>query len=170
MAIGQVKDRHFGPYSVDSSQSFAETNLSFAFVNIKPVVSGHVLVSPERIVKSFEELSAEEVADLWLLVQKVAKVIKPFFKAESLTFAVQDGPAAGQSVPHLHVHVLPRKAGDFANNDEIYDAIDDKSNAYRPQNSAGEKLDMEAERRLRSADEMSAEATQLRQAMAELMQ
>ena len=46
---------------------------------------------------------------------------------------MQDGPAAGQSVPHLHVHVLPRKAGDFANNDEVYDAIDDKSNAYRPQ-------------------------------------
>lgn len=36
-------------------------------------------------------------------------------------------------MPHLHVHVLPRKAGDFANNDEIYDAIDDKANAYQPQ-------------------------------------
>ena len=60
-----MQDRHFGPYNVDSSQSFAETKLSFAFVNIKPVVTGHVLVSPERVVKSFEELTAEEVADLW---------------------------------------------------------------------------------------------------------
>ena len=47
--------------------------------------------------------------------------------------ALQDGPAAGQSVPHLHVHVLPRKAGDFTNNDEVYDALDDKANAYKPQ-------------------------------------
>lgn len=60
-----MQDRQFGPYNVDSSQSFAETKLSFAFVNIKPVVPGHVLVSPERIVKSFEDLTSEEVADLW---------------------------------------------------------------------------------------------------------
>ena len=45
---------------------------------------------------------------------------------------LQDGPAAGQSVPHVHVHILPRKTGDFENNDEVYDAIDDKANAYRP--------------------------------------
>ena len=45
---------------------------------------------------------------------------------------MQDGPAAGQSVPHLHVHCLPRKEGDFANNDEVYDAIDDNSKVYKP--------------------------------------
>jgi predicted metal-dependent phosphotriesterase family hydrolase len=37
----------------------------------------------------------------------------------------QDGASAGQTVPHVHVHVLPRKAGDFKENDEIYDAIDE---------------------------------------------
>lgn len=81
-----------------------------------------------------------------------------------------DGPAAGQSVPHLHVHVLPRKEGDFANNDEVYDAIDDKANAYRPREASGQKLDMEAERRLRSTEEMSAEAAQLRKAMSAFTQ
>ncbi len=53
-------------------------------------------------------------------------------KLHDMASWLQDGPAAGQSVPHLHVHVLPRKEGDFANNDEVYDAIDDKANAYRP--------------------------------------
>jgi diadenosine tetraphosphate (Ap4A) HIT family hydrolase len=36
----------------------------------------------------------------------------------------QDGPAAGQTVPHVHVHVLPRRAGDFARNDDVYDELD----------------------------------------------
>lgn len=36
---------------------------------------------------------------------------------------LQDGPQAGQTVPHVHVHILPRKGSDFANNDEIYDVV-----------------------------------------------
>ncbi len=60
-----MQDRQFGPYPVDKSQTFAETKLSFAFVNLKPVVPGHVLVSPDRVVQSFEDLEPAEVADLW---------------------------------------------------------------------------------------------------------
>lgn len=40
-------------------------------------------------------------------------------------FLFQDGPQAGQTVPHVHIHVIPRKSGDFEKNDEIYDAVYD---------------------------------------------
>ena len=40
---------------------------------------------------------------------------------------IQDGPAAGQTVPHLHIHVLPRRFGDFEPNDKVYDAVDASS-------------------------------------------
>lgn len=40
---------------------------------------------------------------------------------------MQDGPAAGQSVPHVHIHILPRRAGDFERNDQVYDAIEASS-------------------------------------------
>ena len=62
-----------------------------------------------------------------LLAQRVGSVVEQHFGAESLTLAIQDGPAAGQSVPHVHIHCLPRRYGDFKNNDEVYDAIDEHS-------------------------------------------
>ena len=51
---------------------FLETPLSFAFVNLKPVVPGHVLVCPKRVVEKFEEMTGEEISDLMLASQKVA--------------------------------------------------------------------------------------------------
>ena len=62
-----------------------------------------------------------------LLAQRVGSVVEQHFGAESLTLAIQDGPAAGQSVPHVHIHCLPRRYGDFKNNDDVYDAIDEHS-------------------------------------------
>ena len=63
-----MQDRQFGKFPVDKSQTFAESQLSFAFVNLKPVVPGHVLVSPDRIVPCFEDLNSDEVADLWYVI------------------------------------------------------------------------------------------------------
>ena len=104
---------------------FFRSKLSFAFVNIKPVLPGHVLVSPVRIVKRFCELTEEEVADLFTSTQKIARVIEKAYDATSLSIAIQDGPDAGQTVEHVHVHVLPRKRGDFKQNDDIYKALEE---------------------------------------------
>ena len=104
---------------------FFRSKLSFAFVNIKPVLPGHVLVSPVRVVKRFCELTEEEVADLFTSTQKIARVIEKAYDATSLSIAIQDGPDAGQTVEHVHVHVLPRKRGDFKQNDDIYKALEE---------------------------------------------
>lgn len=69
---------------------------------------------------------------------------------------IQDGPQAGQTVPHVHIHVLPRKAGDFEKNDEIYDAIEVKEKELQ------QKLDLDKERKDRSLEEMNQEADQYR--------
>lgn len=164
-----AQDYLFGPWTVHASEVFATTSLSFAFVNFKPVVPGHVLVSPKRVAPRFADLSPAELADMWALAQRVGSAVQPHFGATSLTLAMQDGPEAGQTVPHVHIHILPRKKGDFERNDEVYDAIDAASAdvpgaaAAREQGpAAGETLNPDKERKPRSPEEMAAEAAELR--------
>ena len=82
-----------------------------------------ILVSPLRPVHRFSELTPEEVCDLFLCVHRVTPVLQHHFSATSLTIAVQDGKEAGQTVPHVHVHMLPRRQGDFPRNDDVYEKV-----------------------------------------------
>lgn len=138
----------FGKFLLPLSQVFHRTALSYASVNLKPIVPGHSLVLPLRRVLRFKELSSEEVADLWQTAQRVSVALEKHFNATSVTFCVQDGPEAGQTVPHVHVHVLPRKEGDFKWNDDIYDELERKAR--------------EDARQPRTEEEMAAEADALR--------
>ncbi|XP_054538012.1 bis(5'-adenosyl)-triphosphatase isoform X3 [Pan troglodytes] len=113
----------FGQHLIKPSVVFLKTELSFALVNRKPVVPGHVLVCPLRPVERFHDLRPDEVADLFQATQRVGTVVEKHFHGTSLTFSMQDGPEAGQTVKHVHVHVLPRKAGDFHRNDSIYEEV-----------------------------------------------
>ncbi|XP_076351475.1 ntrilase and fragile histidine triad fusion protein NitFhit isoform X2 [Tachypleus tridentatus] len=110
----------FGPVMLLPSQLFYRTQLSMAFVNKKPVLPGHVLIAPLRPAERLKDLTGPEISDLFTCVQKVQGVIEEVHGVQSSTIAVQDGPEAGQTINHLHVHVLPRKAEDIKNNDDIY--------------------------------------------------
>ncbi|KAB1225642.1 Bis(5'-adenosyl)-triphosphatase [Morella rubra] len=109
-----------------------------------------------REVKRFVDLTGDETIDIWLTAHKIGNRLESYHKASSLTFTIQDGPQAGQSVPHVHIHILPRKAGDFERNDDIYEAIDDKEKQLK------EKLDLDKERKDRSLEEMTQEADEYR--------
>ncbi|KAH7379481.1 HIT-like domain-containing protein [Pyrenochaeta sp. MPI-SDFR-AT-0127] len=118
----------FGTFAV-SSQVFHLTRLSFAIVNLKPLLPGHVLVSPRRVVPRFNDLSAAEVQDLFLTVQRVSRMVERVFHASSLNIAIQDGIDAGQSVPHVHAHIIPRKKDDLQDKggtDAIYEMMESK--------------------------------------------
>ncbi|CAD6268667.1 unnamed protein product [Miscanthus lutarioriparius] len=109
-----------------------------------------------REVKRFADLSSDEISDLWVTAKEVGARLEQYHKASSLTFAIQDGPQAGQTVAHVHIHLIPRKKGDFEKNDEIYDAIDVKEKELK------EKLDLDIERKDRTMDEMAQEANEYR--------
>ena len=113
----------FGRHVLNATDIFLRTRLSMAFVNLKPILPGHILVSPARVVPRFSAMTADEVSDLFLAVHRIGPILESVYGASSLTIAVQDGHDAGQSVEHVHVHVIPRRKGDFAVNDDIYEEV-----------------------------------------------
>lgn len=89
-----------------------ENRLAIAFLGKMPIVPGHTLICPKREVPKSEELTFEEWRDILELKTLVCKKLKKTFQAEGFNFAWNEGELAGQSVPHFHLHVLPRKTGD----------------------------------------------------------
>ncbi|CAO3640822.1 unnamed protein product [Cunninghamella blakesleeana] len=134
----------FGPHLIPESQIFYRSTHCV-----------DVLVVSKRLAARFNDLTSEEAADLVLSAQKISKIIENHYQGTSLTFVIQDGPEAGQTVPHVHMHVIPRRKGDYANNDDIYDDIDE-----RKQNK-NRGVDNES-RTPRSAEDMKTEADALR--------
>lgn len=119
----------FGPFAVTASQAFhvSPSRLSYALVNLKPLLPGHVLVCPVRVVPRLSQLTVPETTDLFLTVRTVSRTLERIYKAESFNVAVQDGVEAGQSVPHVHVHVIPRQRGDMdasGGGDRLYEMMD----------------------------------------------
>ena len=79
-----------------------------------PVSPGHTLVIPKGHVGSFFELNEEEIASMMALLKRAKSVLDVEFKPESYNIGINDGPQAGQTVPHVHMHLIPRYAGDVA--------------------------------------------------------
>jgi diadenosine tetraphosphate (Ap4A) HIT family hydrolase len=86
---------------------------SCAFMDIRPVNPGHVLVIPTSHAASLAELDPESGADLFRLGQRIAAAIRRSdLGCEGVNLVLADGEAAGQEVFHVHLHVIPRHRGD----------------------------------------------------------
>jgi diadenosine tetraphosphate (Ap4A) HIT family hydrolase len=77
-----------------------------------PVAEGHTLVVPRLHVASVFDLGFAERAALWRLVSQVRTQLQGELNPDAFTIGVNDGVAAGQTVPHAHIHVIPRWRGD----------------------------------------------------------
>lgn len=79
-----------------------------------PVSPGHSLVIPKRHIGSFFEVMASERAALFALLDQAKERIARQHRPDGYNIGINDGPAAGQTVPHLHIHLIPRYKGDQA--------------------------------------------------------
>ena len=89
-----------------------ENEHAVAFADAFPVTDGHTLVVPRSHVSSIYELSAAQQSALWDLVTAVRERLLIGLKPDGFTIGVHDGLAAGQTVEHAHIHVIPRRTGD----------------------------------------------------------
>lgn len=92
-----------------------QNDLAVVIRDAFPVAPGHTLVIPRRHAGSFFELGdAERSAMLGLLAEAQQEIAREF-APDGYTIGINDGPAAGQTVPHVHLHLIPRHEGDHPN-------------------------------------------------------
>src|ERR1700704_662560 len=88
-----------------------EDDKALAFLDIMPRAPGHVLVLPKAPARNILDVAPDDLAHVMKVAQKVAKVSVQVFGADGVTIQQFNEGAGGQVVFHLHVHVIPRKAG-----------------------------------------------------------
>ena len=105
-----------------------------AFLDIRPLAEGHTLVLPKRPVANLEELTPDEAAELGRQLVGLARRIVAATGTEAYNVLLNNGQAAGQEVPHVHFHIIPRRTGDGL------------GFRWRPQQRSNEELAALAER------------------------
>jgi histidine triad (HIT) family protein len=93
------------------SHTIYEDEDTLAFLDIMPRSDGHALVITKEEARDLFDVSPEALAKLMAVVQKLAPKIKDAMGADGVLIAQFNGAAAGQTVFHLHVHIIPRKEG-----------------------------------------------------------
>jgi histidine triad (HIT) family protein len=88
-----------------------EDDLTVAFMDIMPSVEGHTLVITREPAEGILDLSPEGAQALIATTQKVARAVKKGLGPAGVMLAQLNGTAAGQSIPHIHFHILPRNDG-----------------------------------------------------------
>ena len=99
--------------SLDPQLVLGGNDLAFFFEDKFPVTPGHVLLVPRRHVPSYFEATEEEKAALWNLLDVAREHLDSTYAPHGYNIGVNVGETAGQTVMHLHIHLIPRYSGDM---------------------------------------------------------
>jgi bis(5'-adenosyl)-triphosphatase len=109
-------------------KSFSSSSRFSAFYNIAPILPGHSLIIPNAHYNSLFELSDDELSEMMVFARKITSVLKTVFNCDGFDWTIQDGISAGQTVPHLHLHIIPRKTLDLPESNDWYSKIHENEN------------------------------------------
>ncbi|MBO5829040.1 MAG: HIT domain-containing protein [Paludibacteraceae bacterium] len=90
----------------------SESATAIAFLDGYPVSKGHTLIIPKRHVADYFDLTMHEQRALWLLVNRCKKILTEKFNPDGFNVGININEAAGQSIFHVHIHLIPRYKGD----------------------------------------------------------
>lgn len=99
----------------EDKEIIAENNLAIAFYDGFPVNPGHSLIVPKRHVANYFDLTAEECAAMQEILKIVQKKVEERFHPDGYNIGINVNAAGGQSVFHVHMHLIPRYLGDVDN-------------------------------------------------------
>jgi bis(5'-adenosyl)-triphosphatase len=102
---------------------FFETPNFMAIYNIAPILPGHSLVIPRVHRVSLMELSDHEMNDFFSTARMATRILMKAFQTEAFDMSIQEKPEAGQTIEHLHLHIVPRVKGDLPQPGEWYPLI-----------------------------------------------
>ena len=94
------------------SATVYEDNDFRAIMDIAPASRGHIIILPKQHAANVFELSEELASKIYVVAQKIAKVVKEEVECEGINILQNNGEVAGQTVFHLHMHVIPRYTND----------------------------------------------------------
>lgn len=97
----------------DIKDYIVENELAYAIYDINAVSEGHALVCLKRHVADFFEITEDENKAIWQMVKELKDVLEEIYEPDAYNIGLNNGKAAGQTIPHMHVHVIPRYEGDM---------------------------------------------------------
>ena len=112
----KMNDPHkFNSPFLEKKERLLENEVGFVIYDGFPVSKGHCLIVPHRVYSDYFESTSEEVIGLQKLVLETKKLLDKKFQPDGFNVGINSGETGGQTVPHVHIHLIPRYKGDMEN-------------------------------------------------------
>ena len=100
---------------LEKKERLLENEVGFVIYDGFPVSKGHCLIVPHRVYSDYFESTNDEVIGLQKLVLETKKLLDEKFQPDGFNVGINSGESGGQTVPHVHIHLIPRYKGDMEN-------------------------------------------------------
>ena len=107
-----MPENNFCPFCDGDDERIVKNDLAFAIYDTNPASPGHALIMPNSHIANYFDASHEEKLAMLELIDEMKQVIDQKYKPDAYNVGVNVGKIAGQSVPHIHIHLIPRYRGD----------------------------------------------------------